>query len=171
MLKELSLIRVYLVLVLIIVAFFVLRKFLKAPPEVVSDLIKKVGVAMFLVLIVFFAATGRLNWLFALAGVFVAFVIRMLPFIMRYVPQLHGLWMAFKKNKNQSSNTNKPSNYKGAMTKKEAAEVLGVSLTASETEIIMAHKKLMQKMHPDRGGSDYLAAKINQAKAVLLNNK
>lgn len=54
------------------------------------------------------------------------------------------------------------------MTTKRAAEILGITEDASPAEIRTAHRKLMGKMHPDKDGTDYLAALINEARDYLI---
>jgi hypothetical protein len=59
----------------------------------------------------------------------------------------------------------------GAMSRREALEVLGLAEGASAADIIRAHRTLMKKFHPDHGGSTTLAARVNQAKDVLMQRQ
>ena len=117
------------------------------------------GVAAALLILVI---TGRIPWLFAIVSAAIPWLNRAMT--------ARALWNQFKRQSGQNQNTNDPRpNQSGGLSVNEAYEVLGLEPGASREEIILAHKTLMQKIHPDRGGSDYLASRINSAKDVLLS--
>jgi hypothetical protein len=58
--------------------------------------------------------------------------------------------------------------HSGSMSREEAYDVLGLHKGASDSDIREAHRRLMRGAHPDAGGSDWLAARINQARDILL---
>ncbi len=85
-----------------------------------------------------------------------------------YLDKTHGdTWRAENDDKHERPSQ---SFRNGGMDRREALEILGLRPAADKQEIIEAHRRLMQKLHPDRGGSNYLASKLNQAKDVLLGN-
>jgi hypothetical protein len=83
-----------------------------------------------------------------------------------YLDRAHG--DAWRTEEPQGQQASEPE--QSMMSREEAYAVLGLKPGAKRDHIIEAHRRLMQRLHPDRGGSDFLAAKLNQAKDVLLGN-
>ena len=73
------------------------------------------------------------------------------------------------RNQDRSQGTS-PSPPTGPLSRREAAEILGVSEDSSPDTITEAHRRLIQRLHSDRGGTDYLASLVNQARDVLLED-
>lgn len=82
-----------------------------------------------------------------------------------YLDALHAGWRQAEANADQAEATGAPG---AGMSRDEAYRILGVQPDASSDEILKAWRELMKRNHPDQGGSPYLAAKINQAKDLLL---
>lgn len=80
-----------------------------------------------------------------------------------YLDRAHPDW-----RDGEASSGTAPPPQQSAMTVEEAHRILGVKEGASEADIKAAYRRLMAQLHPDKGGSDYLAAKVNQAKDLLL---
>lgn len=124
--------------------------------------------------------TGRLHWLAALAAALAPFLRRGLRLI-RYLPWLSSLLAAIRspaasgsagagrdRTTDRSGGRERPFRDNGAMSRAEALEVLGLGTQPTREEIISAHRHLIQKLHPDRGGTKYLAQQLNEAKHRLL---
>lgn len=85
-----------------------------------------------------------------------------------YLDRIHGAEWRTKEAGGQSSNSSASRGGSTTMTREEAYDVLGLAPGVSDAEIREAHHRLMMNLHPDHGGSGYLAAMINQARDVLL---
>jgi DnaJ homolog subfamily C member 19 len=78
-------------------------------------------------------------------------------------------WMRFPQGgRDAGGSRDIPPGRRGAMSRAEALKVLGLEEGASDDQIRAAHRRLIVQIHPDKGGTSYLAAKINEAKDVLL---
>jgi hypothetical protein len=86
-----------------------------------------------------------------------------------YLDRVHGDWRTKSDRGAGAEAGGRPrAEPPGGMTRKEAYEILGLKPGAGEAEIKEAHRRLIAGLHPDHGGSNYLAAKVNRAKDVLL---
>jgi DnaJ homolog subfamily C member 19 len=111
-------------------------------------------------------------WLAALAGISLAAMLFLtgrggiaISALLLFGPLL---WQQWKAHNPSAAKWMPPPRRAAGMTREEAYEVLGLSPGATEADIRAAHRRLMRGAHPDSGGSDWLAARINQARDVLL---
>ncbi|MDQ2075652.1 molecular chaperone DnaJ [Marinimicrobium sp. ABcell2] len=158
-------IKVLLALIAVIGAWIWLAKLRKLPPEIQRKQLLKYGGWALLGVLIFMALTGRLHWLVAVLGAMVPVV----KFLLAIGLQMFPLWRQRRQQQQQQGH----SPAQQGMTTDEAMATLGLKEKFKREEltrpvVVDAHRRLMQRLHPDRGGSDYLAAKINEAKEVLL---
>jgi hypothetical protein len=144
-------------LVVLVVFLLLAAAYTRARPR---DLVKGIrfsgGVLLGLVTIAL-AVTGRIGLAFlAAAGAWALLTGTMPP------------WLSGPRNPGNPGSQDIPSGRRGTMSRAEALHVLGLQAGATEEEIRAAHRRLIMQIHPDKGGTSYLAAKINEAKDVLL---
>lgn len=132
----------------------------------------RMGTGLFLGVLVLLVITGKMHWIGAAIGALIPFMRNAYGLISQVLPY----WIQrknAKQNDSQSADSAPPKHPLVPMPIQEALEVLGLSGDINKGEITEAtiqdaHRRLIQKLHPDRGGNDYLAAKINQARDLLL---
>lgn len=157
-------IRLLLIVAIVLGAIYLVRWFLRTPAETVAAHIRK---TLWLILglgLIFLAVTGRLNIIFAFIGSAIPLIVKHLPNILR----LLGVAKSIKSAADENSTSSHPITQ--TMNATQALEILGLTVGATDKEIIDAHKRLIQKLHPDKGGSEYMSAQLNLAKETLLKH-
>ncbi len=156
-------IRLFLALAAVAGIMWYLAWYQRASPEQQANSLRTAtlyGIGGILLLLVI---TGRIPWLFALFSAAVPWINRLM--------MAKRMWSMFSQARPKTGNSGKQQpRAVETMTRGEALEILGLSANASRDDIIGAHRKLMSKVHPDKGGSDYLARSINQARKILLDD-
>ena len=154
--------RLILILAIGFVLYILFRRAQGASPEQRRAEYIKLALGVVVLVVVVLTVTGRMHWVgAAITGLLVA-ARQLLPTLVRLFPMLASLRSKAAPEGNATVHAKGPN-----MSPAEALAVLGLEEGATEEEIVAAHRSMMQKNHPDRGGSDYLAAKINQAKDTL----
>ena len=160
--------RLFIVLAIIAIGLVLWYKISNAPADKRKNLIFWSTAGVIIGTLFVLAVTGRMHWLYALGGSIAAFIPRLIS-ALRFLPLANRFRQQYAQQRSQQSGGQPRGRANpGQMTAEQAREILGVKANATREEIIRAHKRMMQKVHPDRGGSDFLAAQINQAKDTLL---
>jgi hypothetical protein len=153
-------------IIALVLGLWAINVIAKVDPKVGARVIKISGGLLSLALAVYLGLRGEL-WVAVPLGAFGLGLLGWAPFGTLGIPY---------PNRGQTGGSENPQGHararrstaRGKMTEQEAYEILGLQPGASADDIASAHRTLMKKFHPDQGGTTYLAARINEAKEVLL---
>ena len=150
----------FLISVILIGSWFWYRR---QPPELRRKAAIRIVILTLTLALLYLTVTGKLHWIGGIFALLLPFLQKLIPWVLRLSP-LYRIWKQRKSGDSPQNRAKASPN----LSRVEALEVLGLKEGASRDDIIQAHRKLIQKLHPDRGGNDWLAAKINAAKDRLL---
>jgi hypothetical protein len=148
--------------VVLVYAFYqwLRNQMLQPDPALRRKALMRAGFLLLVSVVLILTLTGRLHWIGALLAALIPVAKYLLTLGLRLIP--------FFASRMGAASQQAPTASNDVMGREDALKVLGLNEDASDDDIVDAHRKLMQKVHPDRGGSDDLAARINEAKRVLL---
>ncbi|ODS25003.1 hypothetical protein AB835_00410 [Candidatus Endobugula sertula] len=151
------------IIVVIIIAFIVIQRIRRKSTEKRLATTIQYALYGFLICAIVLVITGKVHWITAaIAGILplvkwlLTFVIRTLPFL-----QTFSQTRTYKQHACTQADT---------MDLDQALKIFGFDTLPNKMAIVQRHKELIQKNHPDRGGSDFLASQINEAKDILLKS-
>ena len=157
--------RLIILIAVVGIALIFWHKITKASGEERKKLVLWSVIGSVLAVLALLAVTGHLNIITAAIAGLIALLPRAMQ-LLKYLPFISRLYEQNKPGQQQAQTP--PPRGKQTMSKEEAMEILGLKAGYKDEDVIQAHRRMMQKVHPDRGGSDYLAAQINKAKDTLL---
>jgi DnaJ family protein C protein 19 len=150
-----------LLIVAFLLAAWLIRDWvLRVHPAALARSARWLGLAALVLAGLWLVMTGKMAGLFAIAA-------GLAPWIGRAM-KAHALWRMVRGWRSRSAPPPPSSPPAVSMSKDEARQVLGVGPNDDVETIRAAHRRLMQANHPDRGGSTWIAARLNQARDVLL---